>query len=456
MHRHSFKGQLPINFDEEDIPEPSVMEEPVKSNRPAGTSNSLVCLVCLLYLVYYISRDRTVFPFSCTYLIEYGNFNISAILTDELFYFHFSASGFWQQTLSSFDPVMTPSTIIIMLFTIGIIFMPVGISIYLDSISSFEMTYQYGGSGTDAATLAACTSAAVCTKTFTLDEDVESDIYVSYELTNFYQNQIKYQAAVDWLQVMGTSAGTEDECGSDYFTTGNQTYSPCGLIANSFFNDVFGLDYTNSLVNGVAPSSDMKMDAASITTISTDLFSQPTEFASKEITATGTTCSTFTTATCTAQGLAADCRCYAGVSGQAGKFWLYWYPEDATTQYLWESYPNAISPLEGVTSPHFMNWMDIAAFAKFRKLYGVISGPFKKGDSLKFVIDSSYDVDNFDGTKTFVISSHGDLGPANYGIGVVFIVSGIVCLLVSIAFFLKQNFAPRALGSPEILNWKTK
>lgn len=332
-------------------------------------------------------------------------------------------------------------------------FLPAGVSIYVESLSAFEMTYQYGGSGTDAATLAACVAGTACSKTFTLTEDVDSDIYVSYELSNFYQNQIKYQAAVDWYQVMGTTAGSEDECGSDYFSLGNQTYNPCGLVANSFFNDVIALDYANSLINGVAPSADMKKDAASITTISTDLFAQPTGFASKQVTSLGTVCSSYTSSDCTTAGLATDCKCYDGIAGQV---WLYWYPDDASTIYLYESYPDTISPLEGVTSSQFMNWMDIAAYAKFRKMYGVVSGPFKKGDTLKFSLNSLFDVDSFDGTKLLVISSRGDLGPANYGTGVIFMTSGVICLLASLVFFLKQELAPRALGSPEILNWKKK
>ncbi len=215
---------------------------------------------------------------------------------------------------------------------------------------------------------------------------MDTDLYVSYELDNFYQNQIEYQAAVDWYQIMGTQLSTEDECGSDFFSIGNQTYSPCGLIANSFFNDYFTLDYTNSLINGATPASDMKRDAATITSISTELFKQPEGFKKVQV-ANSVSCSSYSASDCTSAGLATNCKCYAGITSQT---WLYFYPDDDTTRYLYESYPTAISPLDGVTNPHFMNWMDVASFAKFRKLYGKISGPFKKGDTLKFTIDSQY------------------------------------------------------------------
>ncbi len=66
-----------------------------------------------------------------------------------------------------------------------------------------------------------------------------------------------------------------------------------------------------------------------------------------------------------------------------------------------------------------------------------------------------YNVDGFDGKKSLVISTRGDLGPNNYNLGVVFLVLGSVTLFMSIVFFLKQQFAPRALGTPTILNWKS-
>jgi hypothetical protein len=35
----------------------------------------------------------------------------------------------------------------------------------------------------------------------------------------------------------------------------------------------------------------------------------------------------------------------------------YYYPNDATTQYLYESYPDVVTPLQGVKNEHFIVWM---------------------------------------------------------------------------------------------------
>jgi hypothetical protein len=44
-----------------------------------------------------------------------------------------------------------------------------------------------------------------------------------------------------------------------------------------------------------------------------------------------------------------------------GNRWAYWYPSDDTIQYLYESYPDNISPIQGVENEHFMVWMRYVA-----------------------------------------------------------------------------------------------
>ena len=45
--------------------------------------------------------------------------------------------------------------------------------------------------------------------------------------------------------------------------------------------------------------------------------------------------------------------CKSWVDPVSNTTYLYYYPNDKTTQYLYETYPNQISPIEGVTNEHF-------------------------------------------------------------------------------------------------------
>jgi hypothetical protein len=88
-------------------------------------------------------------------------------------------------------------------------------------------------------------------------------------------------------------------------------------------------------------------------------FKQPSGFKSAEVTAG---------ATCADANLPATCKAYTDPA--TGQEYLYYYPNDDTVQYLYESYPDQISPILGVTDDHFKVWMRPAALPQFRKLYG--------------------------------------------------------------------------------------
>lgn len=132
---------------------------------------------------------------------------------------------------------------------------------------------------------------------------------------------------------------------------------------------------------------------------------------------------------------------------------MFYYPDDATTQYLYESYSKVISPIDGVTDKHFKVWMRPAALSKFRKLYGKIDGDFKKGDQLIFFVNANFEVGSFDGTKSLVITNLGEFGGKNPYLGVAYIVVGTISLLFGSLFALKQFISPRPIADASLLNW---
>ncbi len=382
---------------------------------------------------------------------------------------HNTASAYWQQRLTSWDPVFTPFSVISMLVIIGIVFLPIGVTMLFGANSLYTQAIQYGGVGTEATLLTDCTDG--CDLNFTIDMNIDGPLYLYYEITNYYQNNIKYSSSVNWNQMMGKTDVSQSDLGTscDPATTITDnansalTLNPCGLIAKSYFTDAFSA----SVPSGSSGFDQVEMSTDEITgPLDQSLFQQPQGF--KSASYSGSACSTATDFyTLTAAQCAADlgtpsCKCYFDTSTTPGKWYVFYYPDDDTTQYLYETYVGLVSPLEGVTDPRFMNWMNIAALPKFRKLYGKMEGTYKQGDQIKITVSyptgisgtgTGYDVDQFKGTKSVILSARGALGVKNRGLGVTYIVSGACMIVMALVFFVKHEVSPRSLGSAALLNW---
>lgn len=89
------------------------------------------------------------------------------------------------------------------------------------------------------------TPTAVCTLQFLIPNDLKPPVLLYYRLTNFYQNHRRYVKSLDTSQLKGDAvkAGTIKDGSCDPLRLDNATglpYYPCGLVANSLFNDTFG------------------------------------------------------------------------------------------------------------------------------------------------------------------------------------------------------------------------
>ncbi|KAJ6262133.1 Cell division control protein [Drechslerella dactyloides] len=88
---------------------------------------------------------------------------------------------------------------------------------------------------------------STCTLKFQLEADMNPPVLLYYRLTNFYQNHRRYVKSVNEDQLRGkrvarSSLDTSDSCAplAVDAESGKIIY-PCGLMANSLFNDTFDM-----------------------------------------------------------------------------------------------------------------------------------------------------------------------------------------------------------------------
>jgi len=94
--------------------------------------------------------------------------------------------------------------------------------------------------------------------------------------------------------------------------------------------------------------------------------------------------------------------------------------------------------------------MRTAGLPNFRKLYGKIEKDLPKGE-YTLTIENTYEVDSFDGSKYFVLSTTNVFGGTNYFLAICYIVVGALCISFGIVFFIaymgKRNAGPNQAGA---------
>lgn len=247
---------------------------------------------------------------------------------------------------------------------------------------------------------------------------------------------------------------------------GSLTLNPCGLIANSFFTGelieqlsikfLFFFSTVSVSMRSLADIISLSSSQPSGFTLDENDISWPSDQEYKYLQPSGFQSAVVSQGNCTqlacaANSLPSGCKCYYDT--RSDEYYLFYYPNDDTTQYLYESYPDQISPIEGVTNEHFIVWMRTAGLPTFRKLYGSINGNFKPGDTLTFTVTANYEVSSFGASKGLQISEAGEFGGRNAGLGVAYVVVGSISLFFGAVFGLKHVLQPRALGDATLLGW---
>ncbi|KAG8810417.1 hypothetical protein FRC18_004070 [Serendipita sp. 400] len=362
-------------------------------------------------------------------------------------------TAFKQQRLKAWQPILTPKTVLPTLFIIGLVFAPIGGLLIWGSSKITQITLDYTDCINAGANFTSSTasfqdmpSSAVdyqlknpqqtfakpqwsfqsapsdpdpskryqCRLRFELPDDLEKPVFLYYKLTNFFQNHRRYVQNLDKDQLKGKAidAGTlqKGNCrplGHDDRDTSKAIY-PCGLIANSMFNDtlnnpVLVSGSTNTTYEfshtGIAWPGEKRKYAAKTDYKIQDIVPPPN--------------------------------------------WRDRFPNGYTAENL----PNLNA------DEHFQNWMRTAGLPTFSKLYGRNDGQGMQKGTYELDVYMNFPVSAFGGSKSVVISTVSWIGGKNPFLGWAYIAAASLFVLLAMIGLLWHCLKPRKLGDMNLLSW---
>jgi len=299
---------------------------------------------------------------------------------------------FHQQELAAWQPLLTPSTSIFVYFFFGVATLVLGGAIVRESSKFVELSQRYDHL-TECNPPNASPPYYNCTILFHVTQDISAPVYFYYEVYNFFQNHHHYVYSKDDNQLRGIeleNEATNPLCDPLQTWNGTSLY-PCGLIANSYFNDTYSAQLCRTDSNCTA-------------------FVRGENWHENDI---------------------------AWESDKSVKFKEFNPPVKTTVG------PNGFR-LPNITDEHFIVWMRLAALPNFKKLYARIDTPLYKGDVLNISIANAWPVSMFDGEKHVLISNTNKA--LSSFLGYISLALGVICILSGTLFTCYWKTHPRKLG----------
>lgn len=273
---------------------------------------------------------------------------------------------------------------------------------------------------------------------FTLPDDFGKPVFMYYKLTNFYQNHRRYVKSLDQDQLKGKPLrnktidnGFCDPLRLDPVT--KKAYYPCGLIANSLFNDTI----YEPVRLGVNKNETYPMTNKGISWSSDRDLIKPTRYKWYEV--------------------------------SPPPNWRQQYPHGYTAE---QPPPNLQENEE------FQVWMRTAGLPTFSKMARRNDDTSMKAGTYRIDVDDRmlypfipfllcvlvfstnsalvFPVDGFDGTKSIVLTTRTVMGGKNPFMGIAYVVVGGICIVFGAVFTVAHLFKPRKLGDHTYLSWNNE
>lgn len=293
-----------------------------------------------------------------------------------------------------------------------------------------------------------------CFINITLTEAISGPAHIYYEIAGFHQHHRRFVSSYDrtqftdewrpdvaltlckpleYLEAMSCDVGVCDPA-----TKHTRMTFPCGIVANTMFNDIFWLhegllptgeklNRTHLVSNSIArtyPSHNMKNPTWAI-----DRNEYLPVWHNENFS-----------------------RIIPPTSGDQRSFIM----DDYTNSTAWVHDPldPELGAGTGVENEHWRVWVEGAANQPFRKAYGKIRQDLPAGTTLVFAVQSNFFVRSFAGSKALVVSELSWFGSQNFALGVFFIAVGGIFAIAGALFALRKCTNPRPLGDTTYLDWK--